>query len=68
MVTPYVLFWVRLPVEVNTLGFNSVVLLVVGEVPVENETTIETLSISRICAQSSKMLIEIEFAYVRSQW
>ena len=54
--------------EENILKFNSVVLLVVGEVPVENETTIETLSISRICAQSSKMLIEIEFAYVRSQW
>jgi hypothetical protein len=36
------------PVGANFLGFNGVVLLVVGDVPVDSETHVVTSSISRI--------------------
>ena len=55
------------PVRANIIGFNGhCVLLVVGVVPVDNETSVMTSSILRICrpSHSSKMLVEIEFAYV----
>ena len=39
-------FWVRLPIEANFPGFNGVVLLVVGDVPVDSEAPMVTSSIS----------------------
>jgi hypothetical protein len=53
------------PVRANIIGFNGhCVLLVVGVVPVDNEMSVMTSSILRICrpSHSSKMLVEIEFA------
>jgi hypothetical protein len=40
--------WAQLPVGANILGFNAVVLSVVGNVLVDSETSTVTLSISRI--------------------
>lgn len=49
----------------NILGFNNAVLSVVDGVLIDNEAHVVTLLISR--TQSSKMLIDIGFACVRSQ-
>ncbi len=49
----------------NFLGFNGVVLSVVGDVPVDSEAPVVTSSISPgfdLPAQSSKMLIGVGFA------
>ena len=46
--------------EANILGFNDIVLLVVGDVPVDSEALVVTSSISRICRLSlSEVLIGV---------
>nr|BAD03427.1 hypothetical protein [Oryza sativa Japonica Group] len=39
-------FWVRLPLGANFPGFNGVMLLVVGDVPVDSEAPVVSSSIS----------------------
>ena len=49
----------------NILGFNGVVHSVVGDIPVDSETSMcDFVNLENLPAQSSKMLVGIVFAYV----
>ena len=48
------------------LGFNGIMLSVVGDVPVDSEASVVTSSISRCVDSLSEVLIGVGFAYVCS--